>query len=357
MTTTSPKLSVIVNNYNYADYVSVAIESALAQVPQPEVIIVDDCSTDQSREIIAQYADQAKLVLLEENVGQGGAFNHSCPHATGDLVLFLDADDFMLDGAAQTILDNYDPDVAIYHYRMRYADEESNLSGIYPPLEQGLAEGDISKRLRTIGSYDGTVTSGMVIAKRVLDQILPMPNPDGFRYGGDGYLTGAAPLYGPNKSVDETITAYRLHGRQHSQFARALAKRARFRIEHAHERYATTIDHAGRLNLEIADNLGEQDASITLERIISLLLDPDNHPIAGDTVANLSKKYQADAATAPSVPKRLFWSLRWSIFDISPRSFQQTLIKWRVDAGTRPVWFQATGRFIRRRLLANRASA
>ena len=95
MTTTSPKLSVIVNNYNYADYVSVAIESALAQVPQPEVIIVDDCSTDQSREIIAQYADQAKLVLLEENVGQGGAFNHSCPHATGDLVLFLDADDFM----------------------------------------------------------------------------------------------------------------------------------------------------------------------------------------------------------------------------------------------------------------------
>lgn len=352
MTTSAPKLSVIVNNYNYADYVSVAIESALAQDPQPEVIIIDDCSTDNSAEIISQYGDRAKLVLLEENVGQGGAFNHSAPHATGDVVLFLDADDFMLEGAARTILDNYDPDVAIYHYRMRYADEESQLSGIYPPMELALAEGDISEKLRTIGSYAGTVTSGMVISKKVLDQILPMPNPDGFRYGGDGYLTGAAPLYGPNKSVDETITAYRLHGRQHSRFASALAKRARFRIEHAHERYATTIDHAARLDLEIVDNLGEHDASITLERIVSLLLDPEQHPVSGDTISALSKKYLSDAPVEGSLPKRLFWSIWWTVFTHSPSSVQRTLIKWRVDAATRPAWFQATGHFIRRRLLA-----
>ena len=286
---TSATLSVIVNNYNYEGFVSHAIDSVLSQEPRPELIIVDDCSTDNSRDVIAKYADQAKLVMLEENQGQGGALSIASEAATGDMVLFLDADDFMLPGAAKTIVENYQPDVAIYHYRMRYADENGDLSGIFPSMDKPLAEGNIAEQLLTEGTYDGTVTSGMVFARWALDKVLPMDTPDGFRYGGDGYFTASVPLYGPNASHDQTVTAYRLHGRNHSQFAQVYAKRARWRIDHDMQRCATTVRHAKRLGLDVADNLGDlgmDDMDITEARE---LLGPDM--IIGATCKN--SKHQA----------------------------------------------------------------
>lgn len=350
MTNAPPKLSVIVNNYNYEDYVGFAIESVLAQDPCPEVIVVDDCSTDNSRAVISAFGDRIRAVLLDENQGQGGAFNFAYPHATGDLILFLDADDFMLPGSAKTILENYDRASAIYHYRMRYADEDSNTSGIYPAPENPLAPGNISEQLRKVGTYDGTVTSGMVFSKHALDQVMPMENPNGYRYGGDGYLTASVPLYGPSQSIDVAITAYRLHGRQHSQFASALAKRARWRIEHAHERYATTTAHAQRLGLQVADDLGRTDAFVTREHLVSLLLEPQHHPYADDTVSGLIQRYRESAAKPASGLKRMLGSVWWFTFKNAPRAAQRAMIKWLVDANTRPVWLQTFGRWIRRRL-------
>lgn len=350
MTNAPPTLSVIVNNYNYQDYVGLAIESALAQDPCPQVIVVDDCSTDGSRAVISTYSDRVQTVFLEENQGQGGAFNFAYPHARGDLILFLDADDFMLPDAAKTILENYEPASAIYHYRMRYADEDSNTSGLYPAPENRLAPGDISEQLRRVGTYDGTVTSGMVFAKHALDQVMPMENPDGYRYGGDGYLTASVPLYGPSQSIDIAITAYRLHGRQHSQFASALAKRARWRIEHAHERYATTKAHAQRLGLKVARDLGRTDAFVTREHLVSLLLEPQHHRYPDDTVSGLIRRYRETAPKSTNILKSALGSGWWFTFKHAPRPWQQAMIKWLVDANTRPVWFQTLGRSIRRRI-------
>ena len=342
-------LSVIVNNYNYQGFVAFAIESALSQDPQPEVIIVDDCSTDNSRDVISKYSDRATLVLLEENQGQGGALSIASESATGDLVLFLDADDFMLPGAAKTIIENHDPDVAIHHYRMRYADEVGELSGIYPPPEMPLAEGDLSEQLRTIGTYDGTVTSGMVFARWALQKVLPMENPDGFRYGGDGYFTASVPLYGPNASHSEAITAYRLHGRQHSQFAKAYAKRARWRIDHAEQRYATTISHAHRLGLDVAEDLGADDTGQYFERLVSLVFEAESHPVAGDTLRALIRENKARHLAEQSGARQLLDTIWWLVFGVLPDGPKQSLLAWRIDAAARPAWLQSIGRFIRRR--------
>jgi glycosyltransferase involved in cell wall biosynthesis len=91
-----PLVSIIINNYNYDRYVRMAIESALHQSWQNvEVIVVDDGSTDKSREIIQKYEHKARIIL-KENGGQGSAFNAGFAESKGEIILFLDADDMLL---------------------------------------------------------------------------------------------------------------------------------------------------------------------------------------------------------------------------------------------------------------------
>jgi len=68
-------VSIIIDNYNYGRFLGEAIDSALAQTyPHVEVIVVDDGSTDNSREVIAKYGDRI-IPVLKENGGQASAFN------------------------------------------------------------------------------------------------------------------------------------------------------------------------------------------------------------------------------------------------------------------------------------------
>src|SRR3954449_8708213 len=90
------RVAVVVNNFNYERFLSTAIESALAQThPDVEVVVVDDGSTDGSREVIAGYGDRVRAVY-KENGGQASAFNAAFAACTGDVVIFLDADDALL---------------------------------------------------------------------------------------------------------------------------------------------------------------------------------------------------------------------------------------------------------------------
>jgi glycosyltransferase involved in cell wall biosynthesis len=88
------KVSVIIPNYNYAAFVGQAIESVFAQTYQNyEVIVVNNGSTDNSLEVLSKYAD--KIILVDQaNLGQSGARNTGIQNSTGDLLAFLDADDF-----------------------------------------------------------------------------------------------------------------------------------------------------------------------------------------------------------------------------------------------------------------------
>ncbi|MDX2203916.1 MAG: glycosyltransferase, partial [Hyphomicrobiaceae bacterium] len=70
------RVSIIITNYNYGRFLARAIDSALQQThPHVQTIVVDDASTDNSRDIIARYGDRVVPVLLARNAGQGAAFN------------------------------------------------------------------------------------------------------------------------------------------------------------------------------------------------------------------------------------------------------------------------------------------
>lgn len=346
-TSEAPTLSVIIANYNYEKFVGAAIESVLSQDENVQIIVVDDASTDNSVDVIKRYEDQVETILLQENRGQGGGLNVGFEAATGTLVMFLDADDFIIPGGVKTILSNYRPGVAIYHYRMHYGDEDGGTFGVYPPVNRPLAGGNVSERLRTTGHYDGTVTSGLVFAREAVANVMPMDE-ETYRYGADGYLCSTVPLYGDSVTIATPMSAYRLHTRQHSQFSKVYAERARWRLKHTQDRHNSTRQHAERLGLMVNPNLFEDDDFALQERVVSMIIEPDKHPIEGDTLRALLARSKARKLQQAGGVKKIWEYLWWTVLQIAPRGLRVAMIKPAIDADARPRWFQAMGRFAMR---------
>lgn len=101
-----PKLTVIIPTYNYGQYLTNAIESALVLPFATEIIVIDDGSTDNTSEIIAQLSSQHTniIYICQENAGPGVARNQGLARASADFVVFLDADDQLLpEGVADVV--------------------------------------------------------------------------------------------------------------------------------------------------------------------------------------------------------------------------------------------------------------
>ena len=91
-------ISVIVPVYNVEEYLEQCLESILAQTLQPaEVLLINDGSTDASREICVSYASEYDFVTLidQENEGQASARNTGLDRASGDFIAFVDSDDYI----------------------------------------------------------------------------------------------------------------------------------------------------------------------------------------------------------------------------------------------------------------------
>lgn len=94
----SPLVSVILPNYNHASYLPDRINSILEQTFQDfELIILDDCSTDNSREVIEQYRNHPKVAHIVYNTHNGGTsykqWKKGITYATGELIWIAESDD------------------------------------------------------------------------------------------------------------------------------------------------------------------------------------------------------------------------------------------------------------------------
>lgn len=87
-------ISVIIPYYNREQYIDETVQSVLAQTLEPlEIIIVNDCSRESSREHIQRYADVCRILDLQRNVGLAGARNAGIEAARGKFIALLDDDD------------------------------------------------------------------------------------------------------------------------------------------------------------------------------------------------------------------------------------------------------------------------
>ena len=129
----APKVSVYITNYNYASFVRQAIESVLAQSYDSfELIIIDDGSTDNSREIISEYRFNPKVrIFFQDNKGLNATNNIALHAAKGIYLMRLDADDYLDSNALlvmSSILDRNEK-VALVFPDYYYVDKKGEIQG------------------------------------------------------------------------------------------------------------------------------------------------------------------------------------------------------------------------------------
>jgi GT2 family glycosyltransferase len=130
VTTSPPRVSVIVPLYNKGRYVRRAIESILGQnFGDLELIVVDDGSTDDSAHVVRTFQDQRLRLVQQSNSGEGAARNTGVHHSTCELIAFLDADDAWEPSFLADIVQMADemPDCRIYATAFQFREPDGSL--------------------------------------------------------------------------------------------------------------------------------------------------------------------------------------------------------------------------------------
>ncbi len=241
----SPLISVIIANYNYGKFIGQAIESVLAQSYQKfELIVVDDGSTDESKEVINSYKNHHSdlISVFKENGGQGSGFNAGFERSSGEIICFLDSDDYFAEEKLKEIVDGFNshPDWVQISHLCISIDVAGNEIG--RNSNRSLTEGDARPLLLKVGKYGSMRTSAISFRRQVLEKIMPVP---AWKTSSDAYLINAAPFYGKIGKLDKGLTYYRFH----SNNAHGGSKKIDYHIYHRQQVIDVINQTAKKLNL------------------------------------------------------------------------------------------------------------
>jgi glycosyltransferase involved in cell wall biosynthesis len=211
----SVKVSIIITCYNLENYVKDAITSLLNQVCNFsfEIIVIDDASTDRSKEVIAAIKDpRIQFISLDKNVGAAEAINICFSKATGKYVCRFDADDkwypHYLQKAAD-ILDN-NPDIVLVHSDVTYIDQHDNITSTKNNINRPVTLKAADFEFEHILLQYYINAPAIMARKSQWDAVMPWP--ERFKQGlGDWFLTLC--MLEKNKSyfIDEPLAYYRIH--------------------------------------------------------------------------------------------------------------------------------------------------
>jgi glycosyltransferase involved in cell wall biosynthesis len=226
-----PFISVLIDTYDHERFIAQAISSVLEQdmsMEDVEIVVVDDGSTDGTAEIVRQFAPRVRLVQ-KTNGGQASAFNAGIPECHGEIVAFLDADDWWEKGKLRSVLEVFEaqPEIGAVGNGLYEVDEagrrkfENVPDRFYTCSFQSVEEGGWFRELM---SFMGT--SRLAIRRAVLERILPVP--EAIVIEADEYLATLAVAISGAMVIDQPLTNYRFHSGnlyQYGAFDRKKASR------------------------------------------------------------------------------------------------------------------------------------
>ena len=213
--------SVLIDTYNHERFIEQAIVSVLEQnfpVSEREIIVVDDGSTDRTPEIVKKFAPRVRL-LRKENGGQASAFNAGIPECQGEIVAFLDGDDWWAPGKLQAVASVLAGDASVglvgHGITEVFLDgrQHAELLREVPRFRIDSEAGAKSFRLRK--SFLGT--SRMALRADLLRRIGKVP--EALRFEADEYLFTLAGFFSDVLILRESLTFYRLHDSNAFQIA------------------------------------------------------------------------------------------------------------------------------------------
>ena len=163
--------SIIIPTYNSSKYIKKALESVLNQTSEKwELIIVDDGSTDNTREIVTPYLSEKVKYFYQEHKGVSAARNLGVTHAQTDFLIFLDSDDRLdkklIEELNEFSLDKYDLitwDVLRFRDGKKKYQKAKKLSPIYEGIRANFLAGSVCFKkeiFEQIGGYDENISFG-----------------------------------------------------------------------------------------------------------------------------------------------------------------------------------------------------
>ena len=234
----TPKVSVIITCYNLGAYVKECIESVLNQKYKNfELIIVNDCSTDDTKNVIEKYSSHAKIINLNENKGQFGAFLEGLKISEGEFVCMIDADDVLLpDFLSVHIQVHMQTSVAFTSCAQFEITDDSTivcLDSLASPEFKNVSYEDKIKTLDDIfnldrlgenfsvktmdikkypfGSWNWNPTSSAMMRKAAADYLLLYKTPSDWKKGADKIAFSFLHLIGGSALISAPLMAYRRH--------------------------------------------------------------------------------------------------------------------------------------------------
>jgi glycosyl transferase family 2 len=335
-------LSVIIANHNYRDFVGAAIESALAiDWPDKEVIIVDDASTDDSRTVIEGFSGRVEAYFRPKS-DQLGAHIFGFEQSTGDVVIFLDADDLLEPEVMREVAKVWRPGVSKVQYRMNLIDAAgAQLGSAIPQFPPGSDPQKLrSAFLRTM-AYTTPPGTGNAYSRDFVRNAFAMGP---WRMSAsDTLLLTLAPLLGDVLTIGKPLARYRLHAANRVSLGSLDAGKFRDRLREDVEKAAMLTSVAERLCLPVAGDLLNQNLGHLQYRLASYVVEPAAHPFPEDTAPSLLNRLASSAVRCSEMPLRdrvilLGWAIGCALL---PRGCRRNLVRWRFAPTSRPALMRA----------------
>jgi glycosyltransferase involved in cell wall biosynthesis len=216
----APLVSVVIDTYNHEAFIGRAVRSVIEQdyeLGAVEVLVIDDGSRDGTAKQLSVFADQVRLVR-KENGGQASALNLGVSLVKGDIVAFLDGDDWWHPRKLQSVVDYLlrNPGVGMVGHGI----VEVGADGSQRALRPGeLIRFDLNSEsgpatFKRVTCFLGT--SRLTCRRSVLEQLLPIP--EALVIEADEYLFTLGGAVAEVAVLDEPLCYYRLHGQNLYQF-------------------------------------------------------------------------------------------------------------------------------------------
>ena len=229
----TPLVTVLVDTYNHERFIDAAIRSVLDQdfdTSQVEIIVVNDGSTDSTPGKLAAYGDRIKIVS-KANGGQASAFNAGIPMARGELIAFLDGDDWWHREKLREVVAAFErhPDaVAVGHGIFLSHDDGPEIAqSIGTDLVFDLSDPAGAREFPRRACYFGT--SRLTARTTAIKKLLPAP--ERLIVEADEYFFTLLPALAKVVLLARPLCHYRIHGGNLFQFSANDEKRIRTKMQ------------------------------------------------------------------------------------------------------------------------------
>lgn len=204
-----PFISIIITIFNKEKTLEDSIKSALYQnYDRKEIIAIDDGSTDGSLKICEKYKNYIKL-YSKGNGGQVSAANIGFIHSKGDIIIILDADDLLKDGALYEVSNLWHPDFPLIFWSMEIINITGNCIGNIIPKHFLSNSYEYRKFVERYGYFPGPPQSGYAYNRWFLEIYMPLDEKK-WVGGMDGLFAISSVFHGNIKWTSNILAEYRI---------------------------------------------------------------------------------------------------------------------------------------------------